>query len=89
MPPENEPTNISGRFCQIPHGQESVMDLVEGLAQEIKRCEELLQEYINIGMTGIFATAMLKEELKQAKLAQASGDVVAMIKCYKSLEESH
>jgi hydrogenase maturation factor len=61
--------------------------LAEALPKEIERCQELLEEYVEIGGPGRFACVMLKQEIKEAVDAQASGDVVQMVVAYKKLQD--
>ena len=60
--------------------------LAEALPKEIERCQELLQAYNEIGTAGVFASTMIKKDIKEAIEALASDDVVRMIKAYKALE---
>lgn len=61
---------------------------MEGLLEEMNRNRELQKMYEEIGMPGMFGLSVLKAKLGQAERAVASGDVVAMLKAYKDLQES-
>lgn len=59
--------------------------LADALPREIERVQELLPLYDAIP-TGVFASTMMRESIKQAHAAMVSGDVVAMIRCYEDLK---
>ena len=61
-------------------------NLIEGLQKEISRCREILKFYEEIPQ-GVFGASLIKVEIFQAEAAIASGDTVAMVRCYKSLQE--
>lgn len=48
---------------------------------------ELLQIYEALGPVGQFGAIMIEDVLIPAEKAQAEGDVVAMIRLYKELQE--
>ncbi len=62
------------------------MNLVEGLTNEILRVTEIQREYKEIP-AGAFAAALMEIDLKEAKEAQALGDILRMITIYKKLKE--
>ena len=64
------------------------MNLISGIQEELNRNRDLLQQYQQIGQSGLFATMMLKSEIKEAEDSIASGDVVRMLVAYKTLSES-
>lgn len=61
------------------------MNLIEGLMQEIERNEELAKVYDTIP-TGVFGAVMIREDVKRAKAAIASGDVVNELRIYAALK---
>lgn len=60
--------------------------LAEALPLEQARCRELLVAYKEIGPAGAFGAVVIEEALRQADVASASGDVVAMIRSYQELK---
>lgn len=58
--------------------------LAEALPREQQRVRELLPLYDAIP-TGIFAATIMRQALTRAEQASASGDVVAMLRCYEEL----
>jgi hypothetical protein len=67
------------------------MNLVEGIIEQIDRVKslmqkhkELMQDHSNLSGLNIIVMTM---DIDQAKKSLASGDVVAMLKAYKNLEE--
>lgn len=60
--------------------------LAEELPKEIERCHELLEAYKEIGVSGQFAAAMIKNDIKEGIDSLASGDVIRMIKAYETLK---
>lgn len=62
------------------------MNLVEGLTNEILRVTEIQREYKEIP-AGAFAAALMELDLKEAKEAQASGDILRMIPILNKLKE--
>lgn len=65
-----------------------MMNLAEGLIQELNRNRELLSEYKAIGPPGQFGATMIALDIKNAEKTQASGDVVEMLRCYESLKNN-
>ena len=49
---------------------------------EVKRCEDLLQAYRDIGPAGAFGVANLTQVIRVAKAAWESGDVVRIVKAF-------
>lgn len=71
----------------LRRGEENKMpSLIEGLQKEMNRCRELLKAYEEIPQ-GAFGASMIKLEISQAEASIADGDTVAMVRCFKSLEE--
>jgi len=65
------------------------MTLGESLPMECARVRELVVMYNDpmLNGSGRFAAALMEQSLKAADEAMISGDVVAMIKAQKDLEE--
>lgn len=61
-------------------------NLMEGLLSEMNRAREIKKLYDEIPL-GAFGSAMIVATIKEAEEAIASGDVVAMLKCYAELKE--
>lgn len=61
-------------------------NLMQGLIREINRNRELLKSYKAIGQAGAFGAAFIETDIRNAEEAMGSGDVVAMMRCYKALE---
>ena len=60
--------------------------LGDALPREMARVrDEVMPAYISIGPAGAFALAMMRAELDAAARALASGDVIEMMRSYKSL----
>ena len=66
---------------------EKVETLGDALPKEIARVREVLGHYKEIGPAGMFGSAMIEQDLRAADAAVMSGDVVAMLKAYKTLRE--
>ena len=47
--------------------------------------DEILPLYLEIGQPGVFAATMMRRDLDNASRAMIEGDVVAMMRVYKSL----
>jgi hypothetical protein len=62
------------------------MNLIEGLAQEIKRVTGVRQHYLEVGPAGALAAAMMQAELDNAVIIMGSGDVLQMMRVYESLK---
>lgn len=67
-------------------GVTSGESLGEALPREIKRCQELLVHYAEIGPAGNFGAMMIRKDIEAALKAIAEGDTVAMIFAYKALK---
>ena len=63
------------------------MNLIEELQEELSRNRELLKKYESIPQ-GVFGATVIKQAIKNAKTAMANNDTVAMLKCYKELQET-
>jgi len=61
--------------------------LAEALPKEMARVLKVLGIYREVGPAGAFGAAMIEAELRAADAAVISGDIVAMISAYKSLQE--
>jgi hypothetical protein len=64
-----------------------IMNLIEGILEEIDRNQELLEVYKKIP-TGGFGAAMIRGKIEAAKKAMATGDTIGMIQCYADLRDS-
>jgi len=51
--------------------------------------DKVLPAYIKIGAPGAFAVLMIRRDLDAAAKALAEGDVVAMLRVYESLRDTH
>jgi hypothetical protein len=65
---------------------DKVETLGDALPKEMARVREVLGHYKEIGPAGIFGAAMIEQDLRAADAAVMSGDVVAMLKSYKTLQ---
>ena len=64
--------------------------LGEALPREMAReRDHVLPAYDAIGRPGIFAAVMIRRDLDAAAKALAEGDVVQMLRLYKSLKETN
>ncbi len=63
-------------------------NLMDGLLREMNRNREVLKEYEAIGPAGRFGAAMIKQAIANAEKSIADNDVVQMLVCYKTLEET-
>lgn len=61
--------------------------LAEALPKAIKRSQELLEAYVDIGPMGSFGAGFIRRDIDEAVKALASGDVVRMIGAFKALNE--
>ena len=61
--------------------------LADALPREQARVREVLAIYRSIGPVGVFGAAMIEGSLQQADQAVMSGDIVAMLRALKSLQE--
>ena len=59
--------------------------LADALPKEQERVRELIPIYESTGSAGAFALAMIKNSLREAEIAAASGDVVAMMRAFEDL----
>jgi len=60
---------------------------MDGILSEMNRVREVMKQYEEIGPVGQFGLIMLKQEIKTAEQAIASGDVVKMLQSYESLKD--
>lgn len=63
------------------------MNLIEGLQQEANRRREILKEYEAIGPNGAFGAWMLKQDIQRAEELIASGDIIEMLKTFKTFSD--
>lgn len=61
--------------------------LADELPRQQERCRVILGHVLEIGPSGAFLAAMLRQSLTNAERAAASGDVVRMIAACKDLQE--
>jgi hypothetical protein len=61
-------------------------NLAEALPNEQRRVRELIPLYEAIGPAGSFAISMIKDALRRAEIASASGDVIAMLRSFEELK---
>ena len=70
--------------------EHSVDTLGEALPREMARVrDKVMPAYVEIGPAGAFGLAMMRRDLDEAARALAEGDVVAMVRVYQSLKETH
>lgn len=67
--------------------KEDIETLGDALPKETARVREVLGHYRDIGPAGAFGAMMIEQELQRADAAMISGDLVAMIRAYKALQE--
>lgn len=60
--------------------------LADALPKEQARVRKILGYYREIGPAGAFGAFMIEQSLRQADIAAASGDVVAMVWAYEDLK---
>jgi hypothetical protein len=64
-----------------------MMSLGEALPKEMDRVrDEVMPAYQKIGPVGHFALMMMRDDLKKATEALASGDIQEMIRAYRCLK---
>ena len=63
------------------------MNLIEGLMAEIERNEELARVYDTIP-TGALGAMLIRQDLKRARAAIASGDVIEEMRVYDALKNN-
>ena len=61
--------------------------LAEALPEEMARVRTVLGYYREIGSAGAIGAAFIEQDLKEADQAVMSGDIVAMIRSLKTLQE--
>lgn len=59
----------------------------EDFPRQQERVRGLLAAYRSIGPAGQFGVAMIEADLKEADEAQASGDIVRILRAYQALKE--
>lgn len=67
--------------------QKETRTLADELPYQQQRVRDLLPLYEACGPGGMFAVAMIRASLAAAERAAASGDVVAMLRACKDLQE--
>lgn len=61
--------------------------LGESLSKQMARVrDEVMPTYIEIGDPGLFALAMMRQDLERAAKALAGGDIAAMIRAHEALK---
>jgi hypothetical protein len=60
--------------------------LAEAFPIEQARVREVLGHYRELGPAGMFGAAFIEQDLKIADEAIASGDIVRMLKAFKTLQ---
>lgn len=71
-----------------PLTTETQLTLGEALPKEMARIrDEVMPIYLSIGPPGSVALFLMRNDLDAAARAMAEGDVVAMLRVYKSLKE--
>ena len=81
-PTETEINTLTGEGCSPA----PCSSLGDELPKEIERCQELLVAYSEIGPVGNFGAAMIKQDIRNALNAMASGDAVEMLRSYEALK---
>jgi hypothetical protein len=66
-----------------------VRNLAEGMVEQLRRNRELLKAYEELGPSGSLGAHFIRLAIREGEDAQASGDVVRMIRSYKALEENN
>jgi hypothetical protein len=61
--------------------------LGEKLPKELARVRVILGHYKEIGPAGMFGAVMIEQSLRAADQAIISGDLIAMIRAYKDLQD--
>lgn len=61
-------------------------NLIEGIHRQCDRIREILPQYDEMRLARVAAT-MMRQSIKAAEAAVASGDTVAMMRAYKDLEK--
>lgn len=65
-----------------------IINLVAALTNEILRVTEIKREYLALpNNAGVIAALMMQEAIDDARIAQASGDVLQMIPALQALKE--
>lgn len=60
--------------------------LMEGLMQELNRNRELLQQYKDIGPSGMIGATMIAMDIQDGEKAIVDDDVVAIVSMYNRLK---
>ncbi len=66
---------------------EQIETLADALPKEMARVREVLGHYREIGPAGMFGAAMIEQDLRAADRAVMRGDVVAMLRSLKALQD--
>jgi len=70
-----------------PNETENPQTLGDALPLEMARCRQILLDAKSIGPSGAFLVAMITQDLSSAEKAMIAGDVVGMLRAFKSLKE--
>jgi hypothetical protein len=66
---------------------EQIETVGEDFPRQQARVRRLLEAYREIGPAGQFGMAMIEADLREADEAQASGDIVRILRAYQALKE--
>jgi hypothetical protein len=61
--------------------------LVDEYPKEQARLRSLLEVYHSLGPIGLFGATVIEQTLKEADVAVASGDIVAMVRCFQAMKD--
>ena len=56
------------------------------LPGELARCEGLIERYEAIGPAGAFGKMMIQQVINEARAAQSSSDVAAMVRSFAAMQ---
>lgn len=71
----------------MTNDEKPVTTLGEEYPKEQARVRKILGYYKEAGPAGVFGAAMIEDLLRRADKASTSGDLVAMISCFKEMKE--
>lgn len=63
------------------------MSVGEDFPKQQERVRKVLSAYESVGPAGHFGAAMIRDTLRRAELAMASGDIIAILRTYAELKE--
>lgn len=78
---------VSQRVVAAPFLAWRMTSVGDEYPKEQARCREILGYYKEIGPVGAFGAAMIEDTLRRADEAAVSGDVVAMVRAFKEMQE--